>query len=60
MYHIHHCEGLRPQAAFHDPSLLFSKHGMSSERCVSSVKRGFICVQTDDKATFGNQAFTNL
>ena len=56
-YHRHHTKNLAMTPAAYDPCLLYSPGAMNEHK---SGPRGITCLQTDDTANAGNEAFVKL
>lgn len=56
-YHKHHRERLCLTPSIHDPCFLYTNFGMSSDNKRQPKISGFTCLQTDDTASAGNNAF---
>ena len=56
-YHRHHVDALGMTASSYDPCLLFTPAAMDGHK---SGARGITCLQTDDTANAGNEAFAQL
>lgn len=59
-YHNYHMRTMNMSPSILDPCFLYTKEGMSIKFRSKTATRGTVCLQTDDTAYAGNEAFQKL